>query len=81
MAHDLWEQLRTFAGRLRIEGLLDWADELDDLTRHASTGSEALMGARWVLARLVATDEAMRVSTRSDAHGLIAELTDVLGRT
>lgn len=79
MADDLWGQLSAFAGRLRVEGVLGWADELDGVTRYASTGSEALMGARWVLTRLVSAEAEITASSREAARGLIAQLTDALG--
>ncbi|UIN31355.1 hypothetical protein [Microbacterium binotii] len=79
MADDLWRQLSALAERLRGEGLLGWADELNDITRHASTGSEALMGARWVLTRLISAEAETTASSRETARGLIAELTDALG--
>lgn len=81
MPQDLWAKLGSFAGRLRTEGLLGWADELEDVTRYASTGSEALMGARWVLTRSIAPEAEMTASTRETARGLIAELTEALGRS
>ncbi|MDY0827735.1 hypothetical protein SK224_01205 [Microbacterium sp. BG28] len=81
MADDLWGQLSAFAERLRIEGMLGWADELDGVTRYASTGSEALMGARWVLTRLISAEAETTASSREAARGLMVELTAALGRS
>lgn len=81
MADDLREQLSAVTERLRGEGLLGWADELDGVTRYASTGSEVLMGARWVLTRLISTQAETTASSREAARGLIVELTAASGRS
>jgi hypothetical protein len=53
MKNDPYELSKLLCAELRTSNLEDWAVRIEDVVQGGSTGSEILMGLKWVLGELV----------------------------
>lgn len=74
MAVDVYTCTRALQAALCAEGLGGWADGLGTCVESGSTGTEVLMGLRWVLAELRTGRTAVLKSVVQDVDRLLAGL-------
>lgn len=67
---DLYAEARALQVGLEGAGLPGWSSEIDDAVVAGATGSEVLMGLRWVLDRLT-SETGLPAELRSQARELL----------
>lgn len=75
---DLYASSARLADALAAAGHDGWAEELVDVLRAGTTGSEVVMGLRWVLTRLAESGE-VDATTATRVRGLAARAEQALG--
>jgi hypothetical protein len=78
MARDYYAEARALAVKLADGGCGAWAQRLTDMIDAGATGTEIVMGLRWVLARLLEDDDAVPADLRTEARGLHRALDKLL---
>jgi hypothetical protein len=78
MARDYYAEGLEIAKLLREAGLVEWADRLVKTIGQGYTATEILMGLRWELSQLLASDVEVEPATRAAAEELRDTIDSVL---
>jgi hypothetical protein len=70
MARDYFAEAKALATKLATEGYGTWSQQLTDKIDEGATGTEIVMGLRWVLAQLLQKEQGLSADLRAEAHGL-----------
>lgn len=77
---DLYAEVEQLVRDLSAQGHTRWSEELHDVLRGGATGSEIVMGIRWVLTRMSDSGEVGEPETAARARELAAQATRALSQ-
>jgi hypothetical protein len=70
LARDYYAETRALAAKLTDQGYAGWSEQLTDEIAAGATGTEIVMGLRWVLAQLLQNEDGLPADLRLEARGL-----------
>jgi hypothetical protein len=70
MARDYYAEARALSAKLTEQGYGTWSEQLTDKIAAGATGTEIVMGLRWVLAQLLQNDDGLPADLREEARRL-----------
>lgn len=70
MARDHYAEARALAAKLAEQGYGIWSEQLTEKIAAGATGTEIVMGLRWVLAQLLQNEDELPANLREEARGL-----------
>jgi hypothetical protein len=70
VARDDDAEARALAAKLDQQGYGTWSQRLTDMIAAGATGTEIVMGLRWVLAQLLQGEDGLPADLRDEARGL-----------
>ena len=70
MARDYYAEARALAAKLTERGYGGWSEQLTGAIAAGATGTEIVMGLRWVLAQMLEKEDGLPADLREEAGGL-----------